>query len=143
MQEQVLPPGLEEAPQITAALATADPNHWNIVNDPIYPSCLEIFKARHEASMASEVVTSAGGASCQGESFTPTQELPPAIWPLHPPKPPVAWQDIDVRVTEVMDQMQPPMDARDGFHPRDPPSSLQVPHGGVPQAQGPYRGRPG
>ena len=64
MQEQVLPPELEEVPQVTAALAVADPNHWKIVNDPIYPSCLEIFKARHETSMASEVATSAGGASC-------------------------------------------------------------------------------
>ena len=41
MQEQVLPPKLEEVPQVTAALTAADPNHWNIVNDPIYPSCLK------------------------------------------------------------------------------------------------------
>ena len=33
-QEQVLPPELEEAPQITVPLSTADPHHWNIVNDP-------------------------------------------------------------------------------------------------------------
>ena len=77
MQKQVLPPELEEVPQVSVALATADSNHWNIVNDPIYPTCLDIFKARHEASMASEAATSAGGASCRGESSTPTQELPP------------------------------------------------------------------
>ena len=77
MQEQVLPPELEEAPQVTAALTVADPNHWNILNDPIYPGCLELFKARHKASMASEVATSGGGVSSRGESFTPTQELPP------------------------------------------------------------------
>ena len=63
MQEQVLLPELEEVPQVTVALTMADPNHWNIMNDPIYPSCLEIFKARHEASMTSEAATSAGGAS--------------------------------------------------------------------------------
>ena len=63
MQKQVLPPELAEAPQITVALAAADPNHWNIVNDPIFPSCLDIFKARHEASLASEAATSTGGAS--------------------------------------------------------------------------------
>ena len=63
MQEQVLPPELEEAPQVTVALATTDHNHWNIVNDPIYPSCLDIFKARHEVSMALGAATSAGGAS--------------------------------------------------------------------------------
>ena len=63
MQKQVLPPELEEVPQVTVALITADPNHWNIVNDPIYPSCLDIFKARHKASTASEAATLAGGAS--------------------------------------------------------------------------------
>ena len=61
-QKQVLPPELEEAPQITVALSAANPYHWNIVNDPIYPSCLDTFKARHEASLASEAATSTGGA---------------------------------------------------------------------------------
>ena len=62
-QKQVLPPKLEEAPQITVALSTANPYHWNIVNDPIFPSCLDAFKVRHEASLASEAVASTGGAS--------------------------------------------------------------------------------
>ena len=105
MQEQVLPPKLEEVPQVTVALTAADPNHWNILNDLIYPSCLEIFKARHETSMASEAATSAGGASSRGENFTPTQELPPVAWPTQLPTPPLTWQDIDMRVTEVMDQV--------------------------------------
>ena len=105
MQEQVLPPELEETPQVTAALAATDPNHWNILNDPIYPGCLELFKARHEASMASEAAMSVGAVGSQGENFTPTQELPPTTWPTQPPTPPLAFQDIDVRVTEVMDQV--------------------------------------
>ena len=67
-QKQVLPPKLEEVPQITVA----DPNHWNIVNDPIFPSCLDAFKVRCEASLASEAATSTGGASSRGESSTPT-----------------------------------------------------------------------
>ena len=62
-QEQVLLPELEEAPQISVSLSAADANHWNIVNDPIYPSCLDIFKAKHEASLASEAATPTGGAS--------------------------------------------------------------------------------
>ena len=85
-QKQVLPPELEEAPQITAALSTADPYHWNIVNDPIFPSCLDTFKARHKASLASETI-STGRASSQGESSTPTQELPVTTWPQPPPTP--------------------------------------------------------
>ena len=105
MQKQVLPPKLEEAPQVTVALTMADPNHWNIVNDPIYPSCLDIFKARYEASMALEAATLAGGASSQGESSTPIQELPPVTWPLPPPMPTLDWQEVDMRVAEVMDQV--------------------------------------
>ena len=104
-QKQVLPPKLEEAPQITVALAVADPNHWNIVNDPIYPSCLDIFKVGHEASMASEAATSIGGASSRGESSTPTQELPFSTWPQPPPAPTLEWQEVDARVAEVMDQV--------------------------------------
>ena len=105
MQEQVLPPEVEETPQVAAALATADPNHWNILNDTIYPGCLELFKARHEASMASKAATSAGAVGSQGENFTPTQELPPATWLTLPTTLPLTIQDIDVRVTEVMDQV--------------------------------------
>ena len=67
-QKQVLPPELEEAPQLTVALSTANANHWNIVNDPIFPSCLDAFKVRHKASLASEAATSTGGASSRGES---------------------------------------------------------------------------
>ena len=100
-QKQVLLPELEEVPQISAA----DPNHWNIVNDPIFPSCLDAFKARHEASLASEAATSTGGASSQGESSTPTQELPLATWPQPPPTPMLEWQEVNVRVAEVMDQV--------------------------------------
>ena len=62
-QEQVVPPELEEVPQITVPLSAADPHHWNIVNDPIFPSCPAAFKVRHEASLASGAAASTGGAS--------------------------------------------------------------------------------
>ena len=104
-QEQVLLPELEEAPQITVPLSTADPHHWNIVNDPIFPNCLEAFKARHEASLASGAATSVGGASSRGESSTPPQEFPLVAWPQPPPTPTLEWQEVEARVTEVMDQV--------------------------------------
>ena len=104
-QKQVLPPELEEAPQLTVALSAANANHWNIVNDPIFPSCLDAFKARHEASLASEAATSTGGASSQGESSTPPQELPLATWLQPPPTPTLEWREVDARVAEVMDQV--------------------------------------
>ena len=101
----MLPPELEEVPQITVALSTADPHHWNIMNDPIFPSCLDAFKARHEAFLASEAATSTGGASSRGESSTPTQELPLATWPQPPPTPTLEWQEVNMRVAGVMDQV--------------------------------------
>ena len=104
-QEQVLPPELEEAPQITVPLSVADPHHWNIVNDPIFPNCLATFKVRHEASLASGAAASTGGASSRGGSSTPIQELPSATWPQPPPTPPLEWQEVDTRVTEIMDQV--------------------------------------
>ena len=104
-QEQVLPPKLEEAPQITVPLSVADPHHWNIVNDPIFPNCLATFKVRHEVSLASGAAASTGGASSQGGSSTPTQELPLATWLQPPSTPPLEWQEVDTRVTEVMDQV--------------------------------------
>ena len=104
-QKQVLPPELEEAPQITVALSAADANHWNIMNDPIFPSCLDIFKVRHKASLASEAAASTGGASSRGESSTPPQELPLATWPHPPPTPTLEWQEVEARVAEVMDQV--------------------------------------
>ena len=50
-------------------------------------------------------MVSTGGASSQGGSSTPIQELPSANWPQPPPTPPLEWQEVDTRVTEVMDQM--------------------------------------
>ena len=104
-QKQVLLPKLEEVPQISVALSAADANHWNIVNDPIYPSCLDVFKVKHEASLASEAATSTGGASSRGESSTPTQELPLVTWLQPPPTPTLEWQEVEARVAEVMDQV--------------------------------------
>ena len=104
-QKQVLPPELEEAPQITVLLSVADPHHWNIVNDPIFPNCLATFKVRHEASQASGTAASTGGASSRGGSSTPLQELPSVTWPQPPPTPPLEWHEVNTRVTEVMDQV--------------------------------------
>ena len=104
-QDQVLPPELEEAPQITVPLSVADPHHWNITNDPIFPSCIATFRARHEATLASGTAASSGGASSQGGGSTPLQELPSASRLLPPPTSPLEWQEVDKRVTEVVDQV--------------------------------------
>ena len=104
-QKQVLTPELREAPHLTVALSAADANHWNIVNDPIFPSCLDEFKARHEASLASGAAKLTGRPSSQGESSTPTQELPLTTWPQPPSTPTLEWREVYEKVAEVMDQV--------------------------------------
>ena len=101
----MLAPKLEESLQITVPLSAADPHHWNIVNDPIFPNCLDAFKVRHEALLASGAAISTGGASSRGGSSTPTQQLPFATWPQPPPTSTLEWQKVDTRVAEVMDQV--------------------------------------
>ena len=105
LQKQVLPPELEEVRQITVPLSTADPHHWNIANDPVFPSCLAMFKVRHEAFLASGAAASTGGTNSRGRTSTPTPELPSAVWSQSPPTPPLGWQEVDTRVTEVLDRV--------------------------------------
>ena len=105
MQKQVLTPELEEAPQLTVALSAADVNHWNIGNDPIFPSCLDKFKARHEASQASGAAKLTRRPSSHGESSTPAHELPFPAWPQPPSTPTLEWWEVDAKVAEVMDQV--------------------------------------
>ena len=71
-QKQVLTPELEETPQLSVALSVADNNHWNIGNDPIFPSCLDKFRARHKASQASGAARLTRRPSSHGESSTST-----------------------------------------------------------------------
>ena len=104
-QKQVLMPKLEVASQLTVALSTVNANHWNIVNYPIFPSCLDTFKVRHEASLASEAAKLTRRPSSQGESSTPTQELPLTTWPPPPSTPTLEWREVDKKVAEVMDQV--------------------------------------
>ena len=104
-QKQVLRPELEKAPQLTVALSAADTNHWNIGNDPIFPSCLDKFKARHEASQASGAAKLTRRPSIHGESSTPTHELPFPAWPQPPSTPTLGWREVDEKVAEVMDQV--------------------------------------
>ena len=105
MQKQVLTPELEEMPQLSVALSAVDKNHWNIGNDPVFPSCLDKFRARHKASQASGATKLTRRPSSHGESSTPTHELPFPAWPQPPSTPTLGWWEVDKKVTEVMDQL--------------------------------------
>ena len=104
-QKQLLTPELEEMPQLSVALSAADENHWNIGNDPIFPSCLDKFRARHEASQASGATKLTRRPSNHGESSTPTHGLPFPAWPQPLSTPTLGWHEVDEKVTEVMDQL--------------------------------------
>ena len=103
-QKDVLTPEFEEMPQLSVALSAADNNHWNIGNDPVFPSCLDKFKARHEASQASGAARLTRRPSSHGESSTPTHELPFPAWP-QPSTPTLGWWEVNEKVAEVMDQL--------------------------------------
>ena len=66
-QKQQLIPELREHSMVLAALAEADDGHWNITNDPIYPTCLEAFRRRHESSQPPQANKSAEGSGTGGE----------------------------------------------------------------------------
>ena len=104
-QRPVMTPELEGMPKLSVTLSAADDNHWNIGNDPIFPSCLAKFRARHKASQAYGATKSTRRHSIHGESSTSTHELPfPAI-PQPPFTPTLGWHEVDEKVTEVMDQL--------------------------------------
>ena len=49
-QRQKITPEILESLRVTVSLAPVDEGHWNIVNDPIYPACLDQFRERHKAA---------------------------------------------------------------------------------------------
>ena len=74
-QKQQLIPELREHSMVLAALAEADDGHWNVTNDPIYPTCLKGFRRRHESSQASQASKSAERSGTGGGS--PTRAMTP------------------------------------------------------------------
>ena len=105
VQRQVIAPELEEMPQLTVALAAADSSHWNIRNDPTFPSCLAQFRVRHEASRASEATKSTRRRGSHGESSASTHELPFPATPQPSPPLSLGWHEVDDKVMEIMDQL--------------------------------------
>ena len=104
-QKPVMAPELEGMPELSVALSAAADNHWNIGNDPIFPSCLAKFRARHEAYQASGATRSTRRHGIHGESSTSTHELPFPTIPQPPFTPTLGWHEVDEKVTEVMDQL--------------------------------------
>ena len=66
-QKHQMTPEFRRPEIIDTPLAVAHEKHWNIVNDLMFPACLEDFKARHEASKRT---TSQTGPSARGTTLT-------------------------------------------------------------------------
>ena len=69
-QKQQLISELREHSMVSAALVEADAGHWNVTNDPVYPTCLEVFRRRHESSQDPQANKSAEGSGTGGGSPT-------------------------------------------------------------------------
>ena len=91
--------------QLTFTLSPADSDHWNLRNNIIFPDCLTKFKARHEASLASEATAATNKCGDQGESPASTHKLPPPAIPHPSPPSSIGWPEVDDKVTEIMDQL--------------------------------------
>ena len=105
VQKQVLPPELEKVAQLTVTLSPVDSDHWNLRNDVIFPDCLAKFKARHKASLASKATTASKKCGGQGEGPASTPKLPPPAIPHPAPPSSIGWEEVDEKVTEIMDQL--------------------------------------
>ena len=90
---------------VSAALAEADDRHWNITNDPIYPTCLEGFRRRHESSQASQANKSAERSGTGGGS--PTHAMtPPSTTSSQPlPTPTLGVHEVRGIIRDTLDQV--------------------------------------
>ena len=104
-QKQQLIPELREHSMVLAALAEADDGHWNSTNDPIYPTCLEVFRRRHESSQAPQANKSAKGSGTGGGSPTGAM-TPPSTTSSQPLfTPTLGAQEIKGIVRDTLDQV--------------------------------------
>ena len=98
-------PELEEMPLLLVALAVPDEKHWNIVNDPIYPKCLSMFKARHEASLASGTTKPGQKPGSHGESSTSAHDSSSAPTPQPLATPALSELEVKEQVIDILNQM--------------------------------------
>ena len=104
-QKQQLIPELCEHSMVSAALAEADDGHWNITNDPIYPTCLEAFKRRHESSQTPQANKSAEGSGT-GEGSPTGVMTPPSTTSSQPLfTPTLGAHEIRELIRETLDQV--------------------------------------
>ena len=98
-QRQIL-----ESLRVTVSLAPVDEGHWNIVNDPIYPACLDQLRERHEAAsknLTSQQFQVPDVNQMFGPMATPSGSTAPT--PTPPSTLPLGSKDINRIVQETLD----------------------------------------
>ena len=103
-QRQKITPEILESLRLTVSLAPVDEGHWNIVNDPIYPACLDQFRERHKATSKNptsqqfqvpDVSQMFGPMAMLSDSTVPTPTLPSTL--------PLGSEDVNRIVQETLD----------------------------------------
>ena len=104
-QKQLLIPELQELPMMSATLAVTNDKHWNVINDPIYPACLESIKRRHKSSPAPWAGEPAKELGTGGGSPSPMRapSLATSWIPLYIPV--LSESEVMKHVQEMLDQV--------------------------------------
>ena len=103
-QRQKITPEILESLRLTVSLAPVDKGHWNIVNDPIYPACLDQFRERHEAeskNLTSQQFQVPDVNQMFGPMATPSGSTMPPQTPLFTS--PLGSEDVNRIVQETLD----------------------------------------
>ena len=103
-QRQKITPEILESLRVTVSLAPVGEGHWNIVNDPIYPACLDQFRERHEAAsknLTSQQFQVPDVNQMFGPMATPSSSTAPS--PTPPSTLPLGSEDVNRIVQETLD----------------------------------------
>ena len=104
-QKQQLIPELRKHSMVLAALAEADDGHWNVMNDLIYPACLEGFRRRYESSQVSQANKSAERSGTGGGSPTHVMTPPSATSSQPLPTPTLSAHEVRGIIRDTLDQV--------------------------------------
>ena len=100
-QRQKITPEILESLRVTAPV---DEGHWNIVNDPIYPACLDQFRERHEdasKNLTPHQFQVPNVNQVYGPMATPSGSTVPPSTP--PSTSPLSSEDVNRVVQETLD----------------------------------------
>ena len=103
-QRQIITPEILESLRVTVSLAPVDEGHWNIVNDPIYPACLDQFRERHKAASKNLTPRQSqvpDASQMFGPMATPSSPTVPPSTPLFTS--PLSSEDVNRVVQETLD----------------------------------------